>query len=435
MIFEPDAETLPREQLRTLQGERLRSLVSYVKARIPLYRDRLADVEPGDVASVDALERLPFTRKDDLRDTYPLGMFAVPRRELTRMHASSGTTGKPTVVGYTAEDVDLFARVNARSLAAAGAEPGMMLHNAYGYGLFTGGLGLHYGGERLGMAVVPVSGGYTERQLTLIADLEPEVIACTPSYALTLAQAFGERRVAPEELSLRHALLGAEPWTEAMRREIDDGLGVRCVNLYGLSEVIGPGVSCECVEARAGLHVNEDHFLPEIVDPETGAQLPDGEEGVLVFTTLTKRALPLIRYWTGDITRLTTEPCECGRTLARMDAITGRTDDMLIIRGTNVYPTQVEAALLQLPELTPHYRLVVTRAGTLDEAEVEVEVDDAFLRDADEDSDDVRQLRGRAETLLRETIGCAFTVALQAPGTVPRSEGGKLQRVVDRREL
>jgi phenylacetate-CoA ligase len=426
VIYEPELETMPREQLRALQLERLRTLVAYVKQRVPLYRDRLADLEPGDIASLDDLRRLPFTLKDDLRDTYPFGMLAVPREEVVRIHASSGTTGKLTVVGYTAADVDLFARVNARSLAMAGAERGMTLHNAYGYGLFTGGLGLHYGGERLGMAVVPVSGGMTERQLMLITDLRPDVIACTPSYALTLAQAFRERGVAPEEISLRYAVLGAEPWTEAMRGEIDAGLGVRSTNIFGLSEVIGPGVSCECVEERAGAHVNEDHFLPEIVDADTGEPLPDGEEGVLVFTTLTKEALPLVRYRTGDVTSLRSEPCACGRTLARMDRIKGRADDMLIIRGVNVYPTQVEAALLQLPELTPNYRIVVSRSGTLDEAEVEVEVSEERLGD--------EELRARAEARLRESLGCSLAVRLSAPGTVPRSEGGKLQRVLDRRQ-
>ena len=382
MIFEPEAETLPREQLRELQTKRLRSLLAYVKERVPLYRERLADVEPGDVASLDDLRRLPFTRKDDLRDTYPFGMLAVAREELIRIHASSGTTGKLAVVGYTAADLDLFARVNARSLAMAGAEPGMILHNAYGYGLFTGGLGLHAGGERLGMTVVPVGVGMTERQLMLIADFRPDVIACTPSYALTLAQAFRERGIAPDEISLRFALVGGEPWTEGMRGEIDAGLGVRSTNIFGLSEVIGPGVSCECVEAREGSHVNEDHFLPEVLDPESGEPLPDGQEGVLVFTTLTKQALPLVRYWTGDITSLSSQPCACGRTLVRMGSIKGRTDDMLIIRGVNIYPTQVEAALLRLPELTPNYRIIVSRSGTLDEAEVEVEVSDTFLREA-----------------------------------------------------
>jgi phenylacetate-CoA ligase len=423
VIFEPDFETLPRGQLRALQLERLRALVAYVKERVPLYRDRLAGVESGDIRSLDDLQRLPFTRKDDLRDTYPFGMFAVPREEIIRIHASSGTTGKLTVVGYTAADVDLFARVNARSLAMAGAEPGMVLHNAYGYGLFTGGLGLHYGGERLGLAVVPVSGGMTERQLMLIADFRPDLISCTPSYGLTLAQAFRERGIAPEEISLRYAVLGAEPWTDAMRREIDAGLGVRSTNIFGLSEVIGPGVSCECVEERAGSHVNEDHFLPEVVDPDTGEPLPEGKEGVLVFTTLTKEALPLVRYWTGDITSLSSEPCSCGRTLVRMGLIRGRADDMLIIRGVNVYPTQVEAALLELEELTPNYLIVVSRTGTLDEAEVEVEVSEAFLREAGTDSlseelEHVRALRGRAEVRLRETIGCSLSVTFKPPGTV-----------------
>jgi phenylacetate-CoA ligase len=426
VICEPQAETLPRERLRSLQTDRLRSLIDYVKERVLLYRKRLADVEPEDIASVDDLRDLPFTRKDDLRDTYPFGMFAVPREEVIRIHASSGTTGKMTVVGYTQADLDLFAQVNARCLAMAGAEPGMTLHNAYGYGLFTGGLGIHDGGERLGLAVVPVSVGLTERQLMLIEDFRPDVIACTPSYALTLAQAFADRGVTSEEISLRVAVVGAEPWTEEMRGEIDEGLGVRSSNIYGLSEVIGPGVSCECVEERAGAHVNEDHFLPEIVDPETGEPVRDGEDGVLVCTTLTKQALPLVRYWTGDITSLSSEPCGCGRTLVRMARIKGRSDDMLIIRGVNVYPTQVEAALLQLPELTPNYRILVTRTGTLDEAEVEVEVGDASLAGSDD-------LRARAARSLRETIGCSFAVTLMAPGTVPRSEGGKLQRVLDRR--
>jgi phenylacetate-CoA ligase len=424
VIYEPE-ETLPRERLRSLQADRLRSLIDYVKERVPLYRRRLADAEPEDIATLDDLRNLPFTLKDDLRDTYPFGMLAVPRDQLMRIHASSGTTGKLTVVGYVAADVDLFARVNARCLAMAGAEPGMTLHNAYGYGLFTGGLGLHAGGERLGLAVVPVSGGLTERQLMLIEDFRPDVISCTPSYALTLAQAFAERGVAPDEISLRYAVLGAEPWTEEMRREIDAGLGVASTNIYGLSEVIGPGVSCECVEARAGMHVNEDHFLPEIVDAETGEPVAEGEEGVLVFTTLTKQALPLIRYWTGDITSLSSEPCACGRTLVRMGRIKGRADDMLIIRGVNVFPTQVEAALLRLPELTPNYRIVVSRSGTIDEAAVEVEVAENLVEDA--------ALRGRAERALRETIGCSIAVRLQPPGTVPRSEGGKLQRVLDER--
>ena len=440
MIFDREVETLPRESLRELQLDRLRALVAVAKERVPLYGERLADVEPGDLSSIDDLRHLPFTRKDDLRAAYPFGMLAVPRSQLVRVHASSGTTGKLTVVGYTRADVELFARVNARCLAMAGAERGMMLHNAYGYGLFTGGLGIHYGGERLGMTVIPVSGGMTERQLMLIEDFRPEMITCTPSYALTLAQAFAARGVAPNEISLRYAVLGAEPWTDAMRDEIDAGLGVASSNIFGLSEVIGPGVSCECVEERAGSHVNEDHFLAEVVDPETGEPLPEGEDGVLVFTTLTKEALPLVRYWTGDISSLSSVPCACGRTLARMARIKGRADDMLIIRGVNVYPTQVEGALLQLPELTPNYRILVARSGTLDEAEVEVEVSEVFLREAGTESlsgdlDHVRELRERAERRLQGSIGCSLAVSLRAPGTMPRSEGGKLQRVVDRRAL
>ncbi len=295
MIFEPELETLHRDELAELQLTRLQTLVTRVRERVPLYAERLADVDASDIRSLDDLARLPFTRKDDLRDTYPLGMLATPRAELARIHASSGTTGKPTVVAYTATDLDLFARMNARALAMAGAEPGMTLHNAYGYGLFTGGLGIHGGGERLGLNVVPVSGGMTERQVTLIEDLRPDVVSCTPSYALTLASALEERGLSPDDNSLRFAVVGAEPWTERMREEIDAGLGVRCTNIFGLSEIIGPGVSCECVEERAGSHVNEDHFLPEVVDPESGERLADGEEGVLVMTTLTKEALPLIR--------------------------------------------------------------------------------------------------------------------------------------------
>ena len=426
MIFEPELETLPRDRLAQLQLDRLRRLVEHVKERVPLYRRRLVDAEPEDLASLDDLRHLAFTRKDDLRETYPLGMVAVPRDELARIHASSGTTGKPTVVAYTAADLDLFGSVNARTLAMAGAEPGMTLHNAYGYGLFTGGLGLHAGGEALGLTVVPVSGGMTDRQVTLIDDLRPDVIACTPSYALTLASAFAERGVAPADISLRFAAVGAEPWTERMRDEIDSGLGVRCVNLYGLSEIIGPGVSCECVEERAGSHVNEDHFLPEIVDPESGEPVGEGEQGVLVITTLTKAALPLVRYWTGDVCSLSHRPCACGRTLVRMGSIVGRSDDMLIVRGVNVYPSQVGAVLGRIPELSPHFGLVVRRDGTLDSVEVLVEANV-------EGACDTVAVTARAAALIRETIGCTMTVTLVQPGAAPRSDGGKIQRVQDLR--
>ncbi len=418
MIFEPELETMPPERLRTLQSERLRDVVARVKELVPWYRDRLAGIE---VDSLDDLPKLPFTRKSDLRDHYPFGLFAVPMRSVVRIHASSGTTGKPTVMGYTAGDVDLFARVNARSLAMAGGGPDLILHNAYGYGLFTGGLGLHYGGERLGMTVVPVSGGMTERQLLLIQDFRPDLICCTPSYAITLAQQLAERGLSPEEISLRYACLGAEPWTEGVRAEVDAGLGIRSTNIYGLSEIIGPGVSNECLEERSGSHVNEDHFYPEIVDPESGEPVAEGQEGVLVFTTLTKEALPLVRYWTGDICSLSSEQCSCGRTLRRMSLIKGRTDDMLIIRGVNIYPSQIEAVIPRVPGLTTNYRLVVTREGSLDELRVEVE------GSGDGDAELAR--------LVKETTGCSVLVSVVPPGSVPRSEGGKLQRVHDLRRL
>ena len=446
MIFEVEFESMPVADLRSLQSAHLAALAARVYERVDFYRDRFDEAgrKPGDVSTIEDITSLPITRKEDLRDHYPFGLFGQERDQISRVHASSGTTGKPTVVGYTRADVDLFARVNARCLAMAGAEPAMMLHNAYGYGLFTGGLGLHYGAERLGMTVVPVSGGMTERQVMLIADFRPDMISCTPSYGLTLAQAFAERGVAPNDISLSLGILGAEPWTEMMREEVDAGLGLRASNIYGLSEIIGPGVSCECVEERAGSHINEDHFFPEILDPVTAEPVPEGQEGVLVFTTLTKEALPLLRYWTGDITSLSSEECSCGRTLRRMALIKGRTDDMLIIRGVNLYPTEVELVLGDLPELSPHYRLIVTREGTLDELSVETEVtDEVFQRVGGEVLDDelvaadefLAGLRARIQHGLKESLGVTAGVDLKAPGTVPRSEGGKLNRVEDRRKL
>jgi phenylacetate-CoA ligase len=446
VIFEPEFESMNGADLRKLQSERLAELASGVCARVDFYRRKLdeAGVKPGDISTIDDITKLPITRKQDLRDNYPFGLFGRERNEISRVHASSGTTGKPTVVGYTNADVDLFARVNARCLAMAGAEPEMMLHNAYGYGLFTGGLGLHYGAERLGMTVVPVSGGMTERQIMLITDFEPDMISCTPSYGLTLAQEFAERGVPPESTSLSLGILGAEPWTEMMRDEVDAGLGLRASNIYGLSEIIGPGVSCECIEERDGSHVNEDHFYPEILDPDTAEPVTEGEEGVLVFTTLTKQALPLLRYWTGDITSLSGEECACGRTLRRMALIKGRTDDMLIIRGVNVYPTEIELVLGDIAELSPHYRLIVTRETTLDELSVESEVTDEVFRTVGAEmlDDDVvaanellSSLRVRIQRGIKETLGVTANVVLKAPGSVPRSEGGKLNRVEDRRKL
>lgn len=446
MIFDIAAEAQDPLEREALQSDRLTSLIAYLRERVPFYAKLLADagVDTGRRYRVSDLPGMPFTMKSDLRDNYPFGLLAVPVAELARVHASSGTTGKPTVVAYTAADLDVFAQVVARCLAMGGARPGMMLHNAYGYGLFTGGLGIHVGAERLGVTVVPVSAGLTERQLTLITDLKPQVIAATPSYALTLAQAFRERGIGPAEISLEYALLGAEPWTEPMRAEVDAALGVRSVNIYGLSEIIGPGVANECEQARDGSHINEDHFFPEIVDPDTREVLGDGAEGVLVLTTLTKRGMPMLRYWTGDITSLSHGRCACGRTLVRMSPIKGRTDDMLIVRGVNVYPTQIGEILSAVPGFSPHFQLVVTREGTLDELEARVEVSEEYFRAiaAEVLSDEVVEadhtLRGKrveAARLVRETIGLNVTVTLVAPGGTPRSEGGKLRRVEDRRRL
>jgi phenylacetate-CoA ligase len=446
VIFEAEFESMRAADLRNLQSKRLAALAVSVYERVEFYRSKFDEggVKLADVSTIDDITKLPITRKQDLRDNYPFGLFGQERWQISRIHASSGTTGKPTVVGYTRDDVDLFARVNARCLAMAGAEPRMTLHNAYGYGLFTGGLGLHYGAERLGMTVVPVSGGMTERQIMLITDFQPDMISCTPSYGLTLAQEFAERGVSPQDISLSIGILGAEPWTEMMRSEVDAGLGLKSSNIYGLSEIIGPGVSCECVEERAGSHINEDHFFPEILDPITAEPVPEGQEGVLVLTTLTKQAQPLLRYWTGDITSLSSEDCRCGRTLRRMALIKGRTDDMLIIRGVNLYPTEVELVLGNIAELSPHYRLVVSREGTLDELSVEAEVtDEVFKRVGGDALDDeviaadefLAGLRSRIGHGLKESLGVTAGVALKAPGSVPRSEGGKLNRVEDRRKL
>ena len=446
-MFQPELETLPRPKLTELQNQRLREQVAYVYERVPFYRQALDErgLKPSEIRGIEDLPKLPFTKKKDLRDTYPFGMFAVPREELARIHASSGTTGKPTVVGYTKGDLDIFAEVVARSLAAAGGRPGMMLHNAYGYGLFTGGLGLHGGAEKLGMIVVPISGGMTDRQIMLIQDFRPEMISCTPSYAQTLAEEFKKRGISPEEISLQYAILGAEPWTEAIRKSVDEGLGVQATNIYGLSEIIGPGVSNEDVTEREGLsYIWEDHFYPEVVDPETGDPLPEGEVGVLVLTTLTKKAMPILRYWTGDLTFITREPGPSGRTHARMAQIRGRTDDMLIVRGVNVYPTQIEAVLKEIPEVVPHYQIVLTREGPMDEVELKLEVSEPFFREIGQQllSDEVIEadhrlahLREKVTRKIKDNVGISVKVSLINPGTAPRSEGGKLKRVADLRKL
>jgi phenylacetate-CoA ligase len=446
MIFQPDIECMDPGKLRELQDARLRKLVAYVFEHVPFYREKLQEkgIGPDSIRGIEDLGKLPITRKDDLRTHYPFGLFAIPLEQVVRIHASSGTTGKPTVVGYNRNDISTFAEVNARSLAAAGGKPGMILHNAYGYGLFTGGLGLHYGGERLGMAVLPISGGMTDRQIRLITDFRPGLICATPSYAQTLANEFEKRGITPDQISLEYAVLGAEPWTEAIREEVEKGLGLTALNIYGLSEIIGPGVSQECLEAKHGSHIWEDHFYPEIIDPETGDALPDGETGVLVFTTLTKEAMPLLRYWTNDLTWLSREKCVCGRTHVRMGPILGRTDDMLIIRGVNVYPTQIEEVIRSIPELIPHYQLVVTREGLMDEMEVAVELDPVFsaskgfndigVKDV-ESNDLLSGIRRQLVKKMKDNVGITVKATLSPPYSLPRSEGGKLKRTLDKRDL
>lgn len=437
MIWNPDMETMPRESLRALQLERLRGVVARVAARVPFYQERFAEagVGPEDLRHLEDLARFPFTRKTDLRDHYPFGMLAVPREACVRLHASSGTRGKPTVAAYTRGDIDLWAEVVARSIACAGGRPGDVLHNAYGYGLFTGGLGLHYGAERMGQTVVPASGGFTRRQVELIADFQANGLCCTPSYALQIAETMREMGVDRAQLALRYAILGAEPWTEAMRRAIETQLGLDAVDIYGLSEIVGPGVACECAEAKAGAHVFEDHFLAEIVDPETGDPLPPGHTGELVITTLTKEAMPLIRYRTGDICSLQVEPCSCGRTFARMTRVIGRSDDMLVVRGVNVYPSEIEAVLLSAPELSGHYRILLTREGPLDRMTVEVEASDDFAAQVGsfaEDRPEVRELSRRVRQALVDHLRVSTELRVLAPRTLPRPQG-KAVRVVDER--
>lgn len=427
-MYNPAIEQLPLEELRQLQNERLRALIARLYQDVPFYHQQFNNLglQPGDIQSVEDLHRLPFTHKSDLRSHYPYGLFARPMEDIRRIHASSGTTGKATVVGYTQNDLDLFDEVVARSLYCAGARPGMKLHNAYGYGLFTGGLGMHGGAAHMGMAVIPVSGGMTERQLTILQDFQPEVICCTPSYAQTLAGECARRGIDPEKLAIRYAVLGAEPWTEAIRQQVEQGLQVKATNIYGLSEVIGPGVSQEDVEEQgSGSYIWEDHFFPEVVDRDTGQPLPYGQEGVLVFTTLTKEAFPLLRYWTNDICSLYYDP-NGKRTHIKMSGIRGRADDMLIIRGVNLFHTQVEEVIHTLPAFSPNYRLIVGRQGHLDQVTVEVETAPGTSVAATEAQDELA-------AALKGTIGLSMQVRLCPPGSIPRSEGGKLNRVLDQR--
>jgi len=431
MIWNDEFETLPREAIEALQVKRLRDLVDRISSTVPFYKRKLAEVgyKPGDLRKIEDLTRLPFTTKDDLRDNYPFGLFAVPMERVVRIHASSGTTGKPTVVGYTRRDVETWSELMARTLSCGGTTSRDIVHNAYGYGLFTGGLGAHYGAEKIGAAVIPMSGGNTKRQILIMKDFGSTILCCTPSYALNIAEVMAEEGVNPRDLKLKCGLFGAEPWTEGMRREIEKKLAIHALDIYGLSEVIGPGVASECIEAKQGLHVFEDYFVPEIIDPETGRTLPYGEAGELVFTTLTKEAFPVLRYRTRDISRLTPTPCACGRTLVRMERISGRTDDMLIIRGVNVFPSQIEAVLMGIEGVEPHYQLIVTREGTLDVLEVQVEVNESIFTD---EIKGLERLARRVEEDIKDLLGVSCKVRLVEPKTIQRSEG-KAKRVLDKR--
>jgi phenylacetate-CoA ligase len=433
MYFNEEFETLPRPALEALQLKRLQAVVERVCANVPFYTESFgkAGIKPADVLSLDDLQRLPFTTKQDMRDSYPYGLFAVPLEEIVRIHASSGTTGKPTVVGYTLKDVDTWSELMARSFVAAGAHRGDIIHNAYGYGLFTGGLGAHYGAERLGASVIPISGGNTKRQIMIMQDFGSTILTCTPSYSLFMAEEARAEGVDFKKLKLRVGIFGAEPWSEAMRNEIEEKLNLAAIDIYGLSEIMGPGVAIECIEAKKGLHIWEDHFIPEIIDPETGRSLPQGELGELVITTITKQGIPLIRYRTRDITSITYEPCVCGRTHARISRMSGRSDDMLIIRGVNVFPSQIESILVGIEGVEPHYLLIVDRRDNLDTLEVHVEVDERLF------SDEIKVLQllsKRIEKEIKDVLGVTCSAKLVEPRSIQRSEG-KAKRVIDNRKL
>lgn len=431
MIWNPTKECMNREQMRELQGERLKKLVQRVYHDTPFYRHKMQemDVRPEDIKSVDDIVKLPFTTKQDLRDNYPYGLFAVPMSEIIRLHASSGTTGKPTVVGYTRKDLSVWAEMIARCLAAYGTDRDDIFSVGYGYGLFTGGLGLHYGVENLGATVIPMSTGNTAKQVQLLHDFGATALASTPSYALYLAEAIADAGLR-QEMKLRIGIFGAEPWGERMRAQIEEKLGIKAYNIYGLSEIMGPGVSHEC-EYKDGSHIIEDHFFPEIVDTTTLEQLPYGETGELVFTTLTKEGLPLLRYRTKDLCSLNDAPCSCGRTSVRMGRIMGRSDDMLIIRGVNVFPSQVEGVILEMAELEPHYMLVVDRENNLDKFQVQVEVREQFYSD---EISRMVELKKKISHRLQSVLGISADVKLMEPRSIPRSEG-KAKRVIDNRKI
>ena len=424
-------ETASREQLNQIQLERLQKTVKHVYDNVPLYRERMdaAGVRPEDVKSLDDLTKLPFTSKQDLRDTYPYGMFAVPMDDVVRLHASSGTTGKQIVVGYTENDLDIWNDICARALVAAGGTKSDKVHVSYGYGLFTGGLGLHGGASKLGATCIPVSSGNTARQITILQDFESDILCCTPSYAMYIGEEVEKAGIDAKSLKLRAGIFGAEPWTEEMRRQIEEKLAIKAYDIYGLTEIMGPGVAYEC-EAQKGMHVNEDHFIIEIIDPETGEHMPDGEQGEIVFSCITKEAFPLLRFRTKDIGVITHEQCECGRTFVRMSKPRGRTDDMLIIRGVNVFPSQIETVVLRMG-YAPNYQLIVDRVNNLDTLEVRLEMTPELFSDV---TSELEATQRNIASNLRDLLGISAKVTLVAPGSITRSEG-KAVRVIDHRKL
>jgi len=432
MIWNEKIECASREEMEILQSERLCETVKRIYHNVPAYRKKMQEVglTAYDIHGISDLHKLPFTIKTDLRDNYPYGLFTVPMSEIVRLHASSGTTGKPIVVGYTRRDIQMWAEVVSRSLTMAGVHRDDIVQIAYGYGLFTGGLGLHYGTENMGASVIPISGGNTHKQVQLMEDFGSSVLCCTPSYALNIAEVMKEMKVDIKNLKLRVGIFGAEPWSEAMRKDIETKLGIKAIDIYGLSEIVGPGVSCEC-EHQCGMHINEDHFLPEIIDPETLEPMAPGEIGELVFTTITKEGIPLIRYRTRDLTRLIYDKCVCGRTLVRMEKCKGRSDDMLIIRGVNVFPSQVESVLLSMSEVEPHYLIIVDREGTLDKMSLMVEVQEQFFSDEIKKLEDLRLKIARK---LDSVLGISVNVKLVEPKTIERT-AGKAKRVIDNRKI
>ncbi|KWW16489.1 MULTISPECIES: AMP-binding protein [Peribacillus] len=436
-MYNPEVETATRAEMESMQLARLKKTIRYVVEQVPYYREKFSEMglDPADIQTLNDVTKLPFTKKQTLRDQYPFGLFAVPMEQVARIHASSGTSGKPTVVGYTKNDLENWATIVARGIVAAGGRKSDVFHNAYGYGLFTGGLGLHCGAEKLGVATVPISGGNTDRQITIINDFKPRGICGTPSYILNIAEKMEEMGIDPADNGLDYGIFGAEPWSEGMRATLEKKLKLKAVDIYGLSEIMGPGVAIECHQAQNGLHIAEDHFLVEVINPETLEPVDEGEDGELVFTSLTKEALPIIRYRTGDIASITREPCTCGRTTTRMSRVKGRTDDMIIVRGVNVFPSEIERVLFQMEGIVPHYQIHLVKKGQMDSVELHIEIESGFYKGVGEDLDheNVVKLRKRLLQQMKSTCLVTMDIIINAPKTIPRSEG-KAIRIVDKRK-